>query len=228
MSSVISNYLSSMSSSHFVGLFAVRSALIDFCTEERASEIIGKVYKLCESVESQGVVKCIQDFELRYSCLDDEVECVDIHLLACKRGESVGVFRLYYRGEQLTPQSLEQEVTTERLPTTENKRRKILGITPERMRRMIANSKHMLSKETERLATTIVDAFMEASTSGDADVTFQLDIFKRFVTMHACVGKEKMFRATLPMAWFNYAQKVETSTVENSDHHDYIFEPQHN
>lgn len=210
--------LADINATQCLGLFAVRNVILDFCSEEQASSIIGKVFKLTEVLEKEHGVRAVTDFELRYSCIENDIECLDIHILRSRKGDSLGSFRLYYRDERLEPLTQAEQSAIEKIPTTSTGL-KIRNVTPERMFRMIANSKPVFARQSEKLASTILDAFMKASVG--LDVSFQLDICKRQVVIHSFVGKTHIFRVNLLLNWFDKKEKV-----SNVDKEDYLFEPQ--
>lgn len=216
------NKLASFDKTSFTGLYGVRNAILDYCSSpEKASEIIGQVFRKCTAVETNRKIKAITEFELRHICIDDSEECIDIHLLNSRNGETLDVLRLHYRNNELTPLTAEQEAESEKIPVT-LQGRKVRNITPERMHKMLNNSKSMFCESVMSLATSIIDAFINTSSSDQA--VFHLEIHKRYVTMHAQVQNSQAIHLSLPLVWFS-KKKDKPLVAQDVTSEGYIFEP---
>lgn len=204
----------------FSGLFSVRNAIIDYCSEEQASAIIGKLFQRCQELENKFKISCITDFELRHVCLPNNEECVDVHYLDNVKKLSVGFYRLYYRNHQLTHQSLAEEIEHEIIPFSMTGV-KIMNVCPNRMRILLRNSHNALKAKSKDIAISIFNV-IEHHLGGDK-TRFNIEVCKKNIKVTIQFSKDEKLEMSIPVCWF---EQPKTKSVTTGLDEEYIVEPQ--
>lgn len=204
----------------FTGLFGVRNAIIDYCGEEQASGIIGKLFQRCQELENKFKINCITDFELRHVCLPDNEECVDVHFLDNAKKHSVGFFRLYYRNNQLTYLTESEENEKELIPFSMTGA-KITNVSPDRMRILLRNSHYALKAKSKEIAISIFNVIEHHI--GEEKTRFNIEVCKKNIKISIILSKDEKLEMSIPVNWF---EQPKTKSVTIGHDEQYIVEPQ--
>ena len=202
--------LQSLDKTQFKGLFNLRSAIIDFCTEEKASEIIGFLFSKCKEFEDQKTNKLVTAFQTNYASSKGQGESIVV-LFLNSNNVVLGQQQLYYRNGQLSHQTYEQEVNHELIPFS-SPGSKISNVCPLRMNALLRNSGELLKPKTKNLAKAIFEVITHHA--GEKNTNFNIEVQTRNIKITVFVsGKEEM-TISIPVSWF---QKKTSKAIVQED-----------
>jgi len=185
------------------GLYAVRSELIDYCSEEKVSSIIGYLFEKTKEVEKANNIKsAITKFALKSVPTDQSYPQIIVEFIH----EEKPIFStsLKFVNNELTHLSEEEEMEKECIPFS-SPGHVITNIKPVRMSKLITNSYNLLSDETKQIATAMLFS-IEKQQLGES-VRYELRVQTRNIRITANIDGVEVFKLHFPICWFDKKKK---------------------
>lgn len=203
--------LQSLNKAQFKGLFNLRSAILDFCSEEKASEIIGFLFHKCKEFEDTKAGKIITIYRTDvFKTIGDDLEFVVVSFMTADQ-EVLGKYKLHYRNDQLTHQTYEEEINRELIPFSTPGAR-ITNICPIRMNALLRNSGELLKEKTKNLAKAIFEVITHHA--GEKNTQFTIEVQTRNIKIVVLVSEKEEMTLSIPISWF---QKKTSKAVNEND-----------